>query len=1556
MRNVNLFSFKSKWLNFFIIILFCTINNSALSQCSTYQVYESFLTTLPTQGGTWEQNSISYSSASVRSGANNLSFNSNNDFIRTPLIENPGILSFWFRRSGTSATHGFTIETSTDNTTWITRDSYSGTMNTSYIQRTLDLGALSLSNVYVRVRDTRTSGATLWYLDDLSWTSTVSNQNNVIVPSLGTSNCTSSLDCGVTYKIYDVGGISDQYSISQNNTIILQPSTSGKTIEVTINNLATESSSSCSDWDWLKLFEGNSISGTLLNWIQTGCATRPIPSGAVTSSDVNGNLTVQFKSDSGTNAAGFEITAVCVDPLTPCSAPADQPTSLLAGTSTSTSIMGSFNAAPSTPSGYLVVRSVGSLNTDPVDGTTYSTGNTLGNGTVIQSNSNLTFTGSSLTSNTEYTITIFSYNNTSCSGGPAYLVTTPLIGNATTCPAAPTSAVNSNLSSSGFTVSWTASAVGGSAGTINYSVEVYTDAAYTSPVAGSPFSALTNTSQAVSALSANTTYYYRINANNGSCNSTYLTGSVFTGYCTPAPSSVDGLGITNVTFGVSPNIVNNTTVAESGNYGNYSVQIGNIQQTIASNVSITYQTGATYDTKIWIDLNNDLDFDDTGEDVYTGVSTSSNPTTLIASITLPISVPVGNYRMRIGGRDLGAPTPCYTGTWGAYEDYTVNVTAAPSCLPPTTLLNTSVTTTTANHSWLAPSPTPGVGYEWAVTTSATPPASGTPTTNLTESSTSLTSNTTYYLHVRSECTAGVDYSPWGTSASFYTGYCLASSTSQASWISNFSTTGGTINITHTAASGAAGGYINLIATNTVSNYIGQTTNFSITSGGPTVGNAIWVDWNNNLLFETGERMYVSTTYGTTVTGSFSIPAATPNGNYRMRVITDYNNSAPSNSCGNIDRGEFKDFNFEVVSPPSCLPPSALIISNITNNSANIAWTAPSPAPGVGYEWAVTTSATPPASGAQIAATSTTATSLTGNTVYYLHVRSECTAGVDYSTWATSASFTTQLVVPAPYNEPFTSTSTPLGYNITGWTIGSIRGVTGNSGNNIYKNLYGSATTGTFTTVNVGPISAGMFLTFDYKNSNYDPPYAAPGTGTGNFAVSVSTDFGATYTVISTIGNSASNAWQQYSQDLSAYAGQNVKIRIVGTWLSGDYDLAFDNIKIETPPSCLPPSALTISNIANNSADISWTAPTPVPGVGYEWAVTSSATPPANGMQSTATATSATSLTGNTIYYLHVRSECTAGVDYSTWATSTSFKTLCDAVNLPYSMPITAVTAPALPECTTLEDLGNLPNTWRSYASTSIPGWTAPILAYPYNSTNPANDWLYTAGLNLTAGVNYRVTFKYNNDGSIPADAPDYYPEKMKVSYGTSATSAGMTTLLQDYPVVANETPQKDTLYFTAPSTGVYYVGFHAYSDADQDFLILDDVEVVEVPCTTVTSTADSGNGSLRAALDCVIDGGTVTISGITSLITDPIFIDKNVTIIGAGTGVIDFNFAASGLTAGTYGLQVAAGKTVTLSNVNVVDRANPNAGTPSIKPVIDIQNGVPGGTLLINGSTTITKQ
>jgi trimeric autotransporter adhesin len=243
---------------------------------------------------------------------------------------------------------------------------------------------------------------------------------------------------------------------------------------------------------------------------------------------------------------------------------------------------------------------------------------------------------------------------------------------------------------------------------------------------------------------------------------------------------------------------------------------------------------------------------------------------------------------------------------------------APTCAIPTALVNSAVTTLTASHAWAAASPVPAVGYEWAVTTSATPPASGAATTGLTASSTGLTPNSTYYLHVRSDCGAGL-FSSWATSSSFYNGYCIFSGTSALSYLNAFSTTGGTTNITNSASGYSAGGYGNFTAQK-VTQVQGGTINFAGTLVVADEGVGIWVDYNDNLTFETGERVYNSAGYLATLVGSFTVPASAPAGNHRMRVVMDYNATSPNACSLTSGRGEAEDYTLEVTVAPPCAGP------------------------------------------------------------------------------------------------------------------------------------------------------------------------------------------------------------------------------------------------------------------------------------------------------------------------------------------------------------------------------------------------------------------------------------------------------------------------------------------------------------------------------------------------------------------------------------------------------------------------------------------------------------
>lgn len=263
--------------------------------------------------------------------------------------------------------------------------------------------------------------------------------------------------------------------------------------------------------------------------------------------------------------------------------------------------------------------------------------------------------------------------------------------------------------------------------------------------------------------------------------------------------------------------------------------------------------------------------------------------------------------------------------------------------------------------------------------------------------------------------------------------------------------------------------------------------------------------------------------------------------------------------------------------PSCVEPINLATTAITPTSATISWSSITE-PESGYEYFVSTTATPPTltdTFTPIASSSIVLTELTSGTPYYFWIRSICSSS-ENSNW-TSKSFTTIPTKPAPWQEVFaTSTTVPTGWNTTAWSISSVRGATGSNGSfNIWKNLHSGATTGTFTTINVGPLPENQQLSFDYKQSAFSSPYA-PVENWGNFKVQVSTDFGTTWIDLATVTNEAGTGnYIRKKYSLSDYAGDYVSIKITATRTAGDFDLSFDNFQINEIPAN-PVTSVTVA--------------------------------------------------------------------------------------------------------------------------------------------------------------------------------------------------------------------------------------------------------------------------------------------------------------------------------------------------------------------------------------------
>ncbi|MCE1190151.1 MAG: endonuclease [Ignavibacteria bacterium] len=128
--------------------------------------------------------------------------------------------------------------------------------------------------------------------------------------------------------------------------------------------------------------------------------------------------------------------------------PSAQPTALSFSSVTQSGFTVSYTAANPAPAGYLILIKAGSAPTgSPANGTSYSTGGTVGDATVLYSGSNVSTSTVSLNFSTKYYLAVYSYNGTG--NAASYLLTSPLSGSVTTSAPAPVLSLTGSLQSFG---------------------------------------------------------------------------------------------------------------------------------------------------------------------------------------------------------------------------------------------------------------------------------------------------------------------------------------------------------------------------------------------------------------------------------------------------------------------------------------------------------------------------------------------------------------------------------------------------------------------------------------------------------------------------------------------------------------------------------------------------------------------------------------------------------------------------------------------------------------------------------------------------------------------------------------------------------------------------------------------------------------------------------------------------------------------------------------------------------------------------------------------------
>lgn len=217
------------------------------------------------------------------------------------------------------------------------------------------------------------------------------------------------------------------------------------------------------------------------------------------------------------------------------------------------------------------------------------------------------------------------------------------------------------------TLTWTAATTGGAAD----SYDVYLDKN------ANPTTLVTNTSgtsYTATNLDGASVYYWKIVPKNaiGSASgcATFSFTTADPTYCTAGATSTSFEKITNVTFAD----INNNSTAIAG-YEDFTSVTGNVTAGSTYTFTATF-SGTSFDTDqvlVWIDFNNDKDFNDADEQVLV-TTTKKSPWT--GSITIPANATIGNTRMRVRLHDTSFgqnTTPCGTSNYGQVEDYTLSI-------------------------------------------------------------------------------------------------------------------------------------------------------------------------------------------------------------------------------------------------------------------------------------------------------------------------------------------------------------------------------------------------------------------------------------------------------------------------------------------------------------------------------------------------------------------------------------------------------------------------------------------------------------------------------------------------------------------------------------------------------------------------------------------------------------------------------------------------------------------------------------------------------------------
>lgn len=246
-------------------------------------------------------------------------------------------------------------------------------------------------------------------------------------------------------------------------------------------------------------------------------------------------------------------------------------------------------------------------------------------------------------------------------------------------------------------------------------------------------------------------------------------------------------------------------------------------------------------------------------------------------------------------------------------------------------------------------------------------------------------------------------------------------------INNFILGAGGSLINHIGSGCSANGYGNFTASFNPVLQAGLTYPFSTTHNFSSQGLAIWIDFNNNFIFEAAEAVFQSASTGNAHSGNITIPGMVPSGQYRMRVrcMYAYNGTQIDPCISQSSWGEAHDYTITVTNAPCVAPVNGgTATASVSNTCAAspfvLSATGMSMGSGIQYQWQSSTNGF---TWTNVVGATSASSSITQSVAQSYRLRTICVNGPDtaYSN-----------VVNVGMN-PFMSCYCPNGANNTGDT-------------------------------------------------------------------------------------------------------------------------------------------------------------------------------------------------------------------------------------------------------------------------------------------------------------------------------------------------------------------------------------------------------------------------------------------------------------------------------------------------------------------------------------------